>query len=119
MPIRRQLPSNQSAVRAESSCSTLVVTHSACWCVVGHETCCAVSPGATPVLAIATDERDLPDLEASTRRRFAPADAFGLDEAYIGTPQMIADRIHEHAAQGIHAHLAAGAAVTGRLAMAS
>ena len=55
------------------------------------------------VLAIATDERELPDLETATRRRFAPADAFGLDEAYIGTPQMIADRIHEHAAQGIHA----------------
>ncbi|MDO8361305.1 MAG: LLM class flavin-dependent oxidoreductase [Actinomycetota bacterium] len=55
------------------------------------------------VLAIAADERDLPELEAQTRRRFAPADAFGVDEGYIGTAQMVADRIHAHVAQGIDA----------------
>lgn len=55
------------------------------------------------VLAIAATEGELADLEVITRRRFAPADAFGIDEGYIGTAEMVAGRIREHAAQGIHA----------------
>lgn len=52
------------------------------------------------VLAIAPRERDLPEVEALTRRRFA-SDAYGIDDGYVGTPSMLVDRIGERAQQGI------------------
>ncbi|MGW5384267.1 LLM class flavin-dependent oxidoreductase [Nocardia sp. NPDC003963] len=54
------------------------------------------------VLALAADERELPEVAARARRRFG-ADAFALDEGYVGTPAMVADRLAERAAQGLDA----------------
>ncbi|MGW1739437.1 LLM class flavin-dependent oxidoreductase [Nocardia sp. NPDC001965] len=54
------------------------------------------------VLALAADERELPEVQARARRRFG-ADAFALDEGYVGTPSMVADRLVAHGEQGIDA----------------
>lgn len=53
------------------------------------------------VIAIAATERELPEVEVLTRRRYQPAEGYGLDDAYIGTPAMLIDRIGERAEQGI------------------
>lgn len=54
------------------------------------------------VLAIAPTAAELPEVDAQTRRRYAPAEGFGLDHAYIGTPEMIAERITQATEQGVH-----------------
>lgn len=54
------------------------------------------------VLGIAPTAADLPEIEAQARRRYAPADAFGLDHACIGTPDTIAERLRLAASQGVH-----------------
>ncbi|MCC3330706.1 LLM class flavin-dependent oxidoreductase [Nocardia abscessus] len=52
------------------------------------------------VLAVAPHERDLPELRSRIRHRFA-AEAFGVDDGYIGTPAMLVDRLGARAQQGI------------------
>ena len=54
------------------------------------------------VLAIAPTEAELADVDAQTRRRYTSAAGFGLDHAFIGTPSMIADRIHAATELGVH-----------------
>lgn len=54
------------------------------------------------ILAIAENERDLPEVQARARRHYG-AKAFGLDEGYVGTPAMLVDRLAERAEQGIDA----------------
>ncbi|MEV0362619.1 LLM class flavin-dependent oxidoreductase [Nocardia fusca] len=54
------------------------------------------------VLALAADDGELPEVAARTRRHFG-AEAFALDEGYVGTPAMVADRLAERAAQGFDA----------------
>ncbi|WP_459545663.1 LLM class flavin-dependent oxidoreductase [Nocardia sp. X0981] len=52
------------------------------------------------VLALAADDRELPQVRARARRRYGAA-AFALDEGYVGTPAMLVDRLGERAGQGI------------------
>lgn len=54
------------------------------------------------VLALAADAGELPEVTARARRHFG-AEAFALDEGYVGTPAMVADRLAERAAQGFDA----------------
>lgn len=54
------------------------------------------------VLALATDDHELPEVRARARRHFG-AEAFALDEGYVGTPAMVADRLGERAEQGLDA----------------
>ncbi|MGW5753620.1 LLM class flavin-dependent oxidoreductase [Nocardia rhamnosiphila] len=54
------------------------------------------------VLALAADAGELPEVTARARRHFG-AEAFALDEGYVGTPSMVADRLAERAAQGFDA----------------
>lgn len=54
------------------------------------------------VLALAADAGELPEVAARARRHFG-AEAFALDEGYVGTPSMVADRLAERAAQGFDA----------------
>ena len=53
------------------------------------------------VLGVAATEAELPDVRDALARRFEPADAYGLDAGYIGTPAMLVDRIGERVEQGI------------------
>lgn len=52
------------------------------------------------ILAIAENERDLPEVQARARRHYG-AEAFAIDEGYVGTPAMLVDRLTERAEQGI------------------
>ncbi|MEU4840340.1 LLM class flavin-dependent oxidoreductase [Nocardia testacea] len=54
------------------------------------------------VLALAADDDELPEVRARAGRHFGAA-AFALDEGYVGTPSMVADRLAERAAQGFDA----------------
>ncbi|MBF6352191.1 LLM class flavin-dependent oxidoreductase [Nocardia flavorosea] len=52
------------------------------------------------VLAIAENERELPGVRARAHRHYG-AEAFALDEGYVGTPAMLVDRLTERAGQGM------------------
>ncbi|MEU1983133.1 LLM class flavin-dependent oxidoreductase [Nocardia sp. NPDC019395] len=52
------------------------------------------------ILAIAENDRELPEVQARARRHYG-AEAFALDEGYVGTPAMLVDRLAERAEQGI------------------
>lgn len=52
------------------------------------------------VLALAADEAELPEVRDRARRHYG-AEAFGLDEGYVGTPAMVADLLSARAAQGV------------------
>ncbi|MFD4405060.1 LLM class flavin-dependent oxidoreductase [Nocardia sp. NPDC058499] len=52
------------------------------------------------ILAIAENERELPEVQARARRHYG-AEAFALDEGYVGTPAMLVDRLAGRAEQGI------------------
>ncbi|MGI5219663.1 LLM class flavin-dependent oxidoreductase [Nocardia sp. CA-290969] len=54
------------------------------------------------ILAIAENERELPEVQARARRHYG-AEAFGLDDGYVGTPAMLVDRLGERSEQGIDA----------------
>ncbi len=52
------------------------------------------------VIGLAATERDLPEVEAAVRKRYG-GPGFGIENGYIGTPEMVAAQIRAREAQGI------------------
>ena len=52
------------------------------------------------MIGLAETERGLPEVEAAVRKRYG-GPGFGLEHAYIGTPEMVAAQIRAREQQGI------------------